>query len=507
MPRKTQPTASKQRLHQQSLFDYTTSKAPSSKAPLQVLRTSPSTSKRPWTSKTKRRKPARGIRSDSDPDSGTSSDVEAIHFEPRPVISISNSDDDDILLSPRRPTQKKAVAAATMSSRRVITSDNEKRGRDKSVASASSGEDGAGEAPVKRRKLVKGRRPSTPESEEDLDESHILQSRLRIRGKRTQYQRNLEKLKRRKKGDAVASDESSSDDGGEEYDDDNDDSRLFAGAKRDGSDEENSTGEAESQAVDGSFIVDDDATAVTNLPAVFSMSAHQDLTHHFKIICQLFVHMAVRPTEERRAFMKHALKEEDYFSLPLRMARNKLSGLRDSVASSVWRPRLRDSLKSFPEFHLRSLDYAVPHCDACHLGGRMSTLMGTLDGGLYDEYSFEPIEVSEDDMSDEDEDEGHFQKEYNLGRFCAARTQLFHRFSHWEAKVDALRGKNKFVRVAYYKGLLPPSDLSDADGIMDWLDQRGFVNMEWQKVKEMMSGVTKLESHAGKEEDFDLDIS
>jgi hypothetical protein len=61
------------------------------------------------------------------------------------------------------------------------------------------------------------------------------------------------------------------------------------------------------------------------------------------------------------------------------------------------------------------------------------------------------------------------------------------------------------VRVAYYKGLLPPSDISDADGIMDWLDQRGFVTMEWQKIKEMMSSVGKLDSHTGREDDFELD--
>jgi len=44
---------------------------------------------------------------------------------------------------------------------------------------------------------------------------------------------------------------------------------------------------------------------------------------------------------------------------------------------------------------------------------------------------------------------------------------------------------------------LPPEDLSDADGIMDWLDQRGTVAMEWQKIKEMMESARKLEFHTG----------
>ena len=35
------------------------------------------------------------------------------------------------------------------------------------------------------------------------------------------------------------------------------------------------------------------------LPAEFSMNTYQDLLHHFKIVCQLFVHMAVQDPEER----------------------------------------------------------------------------------------------------------------------------------------------------------------------------------------------------------------
>jgi hypothetical protein len=53
---------------------------------------------------------------------------------------------------------------------------------------------------------------------------------------------------------------------------------------------------------------------------------------------------------------------------------------------------------------------------------------------------------------------------------------------------------------------LPPEDISDADGVMDWLDQRGFVRLEWQKIKDMMDGAQKLDSHTGREDDFDTDI-
>ena len=81
--------------------------------------------------------------------------------------------------------------------------------------------------------------------------------------------------------------------------------------------------------------------------------------------------------------------------MPLVMTRNKLSGLRDSVASSVWRPGLKKALMALPDFSLSHLDFAVPHCDACHLGGRMSTFMGRASGQPYDQLSFEVRSVSE----------------------------------------------------------------------------------------------------------------
>lgn len=61
---------------------------------------------------------------------------------------------------------------------------------------------------------------------------------------------------------------------------------------------------------DEGFIVDDDTHGVpaTQLPLAFSLSTHQDLTCHFKIVCQLFVHLAVRPLVDRRPFLERALK-------------------------------------------------------------------------------------------------------------------------------------------------------------------------------------------------------
>jgi hypothetical protein len=82
--------------------------------------------------------------------------------------------------------------------------------------------------------------------------------------------------------------------------------------------------------------------------------------------------------------------DEEYFSVPLHIARRKLSGLRDSlVVSSVWQPNFKKQLQKYPIFELTGLDFAVPACDACHLGGRMSTLIGRISGTPYDKFGFE----------------------------------------------------------------------------------------------------------------------
>ena len=59
---------------------------------------------------------------------------------------------------------------------------------------------------------------------------------------------------------------------------------------------------------DEAFIIEDDNAV--ELPVEFSMSTHQDLKYHFKIICQLFVHLAVQDPDDRRVFMEDSMKCE-----------------------------------------------------------------------------------------------------------------------------------------------------------------------------------------------------
>lgn len=57
--------------------------------------------------------------------------------------------------------------------------------------------------------------------------------------------------------------------------------------------------------------------------------------------------------------------------------------------------------------------------------------------------------------------------------------------------------------MGYAGGAEPPDDLDDADGIMNWLDERGVVAMEWQAIKVMMEGAENLEIARNRGDDDD----
>jgi TATA-binding protein-associated factor Taf7 len=122
------------------------------------------------------------------------------------------------------------------------------------------------------------------------------------------YQRNLEKLRRKKLGKNARN---SSEESFNHYEENDDDVKPFEGARPDdsGNSEDSATNEDSSQGEDDTWMVDDTNEEPTlDLPAAFSMNSHQDLTHQFKIVCQLLTHLAVTPPEDRQTFMENSIK-------------------------------------------------------------------------------------------------------------------------------------------------------------------------------------------------------
>ena len=96
----------------------------------------------------------------------------------------------------------------------------------------------------------------------------------------------------KKRGEAIKSD---SEDEDEEEEENN--AAPFTHARPSGNADDDEVGDEDE---DDTFIVEDDVSQAIELPAEFSMNSYQDLLHHFKIVCQLFVHMAVQDVDERR---------------------------------------------------------------------------------------------------------------------------------------------------------------------------------------------------------------
>ncbi|KAG2368606.1 hypothetical protein BDR07DRAFT_1325025 [Suillus spraguei] len=466
--------------------------------------------------------------SDTSDNFAQDSDVGAIKFEPE-VIDVSDEDD-----SPRRPSTRRLkkslivtdslpdVAASDDSLEDRIgipirwKGDNKGKRKRKRTAIADSDD----ESQPRKRKLVKGARPPSPEGSiiDEVDENDIIESRLRARDKKTTFQKRLEKLKslKGKKRSEITLELESSESDAELSE--GSIVRPFKGARPDRSQEsESSSGEHEHADQDDDFIVEDDEHGVltTQLPIAFSMNTHQDLAHQFKIVCQLFVHVAVRSPSDRRPFMKKMMETQEYFSVPLQVARRKLSGMKDSlVTSSVWKPQFKRPLERYPRFELVRMKFSVPQCEACNLGRRKSTFIGRVSGKPYDKYDFE----SEDESSSSSDSDFHdivhkpSGKQFYLGRFCAARTRVFHEFSHWEyhlyhsllRQIDEVLDDNRsFVRIAFSGGVEPPKNMRDADKVMDWLDQRRSIEFEWQRIRELMDKARNLEIRAKRGGDQD----
>lgn len=111
----------------------------------------------------------------------------------------------------------------------------------------------------------------------------------------------LSERQKRKRGLAQSESESASEERNEVTE-----NTPFAGAKP-GTPEDDSETFSQDGSEDSNFIVEDDASvAIPELPVEFRQQ--QDLSHHFKTICQLFVHLAVRPLHKRSAFMAQSLK-------------------------------------------------------------------------------------------------------------------------------------------------------------------------------------------------------
>ncbi|KAG9102014.1 hypothetical protein FRC06_002408 [Ceratobasidium sp. 370] len=429
-------------------------------------------------------------------------------------ITSESEDEGDIRMSVRRAGKRKAVALSLTPTSEDEPDNQEWRSRGGRIVRHKRVEPEEGE-----------------ESEEDmmdgLDEDVVLDSRLRSAPARNsrmmEMRENLAKLKRRKLGQEIAVQSSS-----ESSESGNDDDRVqeivqprgrrvfkpIPGAQPTLEDWFSNTGDSDHDArptsarrgtssdSDGedsddrdSWIEDDGGEAnVPILPEGYSMFGHQPLAHQFKVVMQMFVHLACTKPRKRWAF-RHDEKNgnsgymlsphakrlftpdiEQYFGLALRALRRKLDGMRDSlVVSSAWTSSFKKALNSHTELNIFDLDFA-------------------------------PVVKNEDDSADDDQEDQTTPHDLgDLGRFCQARVRCYHNFVHWEWQLfETIKAEIQVLRTARWRNdpaqaERPAAD--DPDGIMAWLDRRGIVEQEWHQLEQLMEAARGLEFKKGNEDD------
>ncbi|KAF7338261.1 hypothetical protein MVEN_02051400 [Mycena venus] len=387
---------------------------------------------------------------------------------------------------------------------KAVTSDDEAPPR-KKRARTSLESKSKDEAPVRRkRRLMKSRQSHSSDescSGDEVDSEHIVPSRLRTRGKLTPKDKIIENMRRKKQGLPPLAESETSDDS------DNGSASSWDSLFDVESDDDS--------VHSSNFIVEDDGSAAALLPAEFSMVAHEGLSEQFKKIFQFMVHLAVRPPVEREGFMKKMLKEEEYFSIPFNAARRRISSIRDTLASQRWKPAFTDLLTKYPELKIEDVPSALAAlvCDVCQYKGqgRRGCKSGKLSGIPYNRTGFRDIDDEfwgDDSTKKGRKKDSKDPKEYNVGRFCAERTQVFHKISHWEYElfksisheVDQLHEKKSSSGVFNDRDIYVPikkldvKDVNNADEIFEWLEKRHKVEMEWKKLKALFDQAENVEN-------------
>ncbi|KAF8758338.1 hypothetical protein RHS01_02341 [Rhizoctonia solani] len=224
------------------------------------------------------------------------------------------------------------------------------------------------------------------------------------------------------------------------------------------------------------------------LPEGYSMLGHQSLAHHFKVVMQLFVHLACLKAKQRREF-RECEQNDQYFGLSLRALRRKMDGLRDSlVTSSIWTSGFKKALNTHPELDIVHLKFAVSGCGACRISTRLSTFKGSLAGDDYNRDTFEPIQSRSESVDSDESDNEESNLRFDLGRFCRARWQLFELVSN---EIETLKTAHRRKDPASSRGQRPAAN--DPDGIMNWLDGRGIVQQEWSRLEQLMDKARGLD--------------
>ncbi|KAK6850136.1 hypothetical protein PG995_013969 [Apiospora arundinis] len=347
-------------------------------------------------------------------------------------------------------------------------------------------------SPAKRRKTghsSQPRRPSSDESSPDNqpDKSPTKSARKlvarkgrlsqhaassptkRPKGHRSDKQKKMELLRRRRAGEKIDQLTSSeSEDDGEkrglydtdsdegmqalkEFEDDDDEVDVEAGpppskkskkksksakkAPKQGSDEEKASD------LDDFIASDEDGPLGApefNIPLEFTAQATLPLKDQFPFVVEWLVHNRINPRFDRA---------DPVYANAWRKLDDEVRGLASSkFTSSVWKPEFYRTLRGRPKLDAYEMDAGdagkYETCEACGRSGHPATWRIEFQGSPYKKDTLDEIESDSDSESDEDDDHASIDsqgnslpptnKQWVVGSTCCSNAETAHSLLHWK---------------------------------------------------------------------------
>ena len=281
---------------------------------------------------------------------------------------------------------------------------------------------------------------------EDLQDSTVTKARTRgtrVDSKKAQRRRNLELLKRRRAGERVSS---GSDDMENETADDGDGGQY--GSHYRGIDSPSDTLGSQSSTegpppedldtYEDDFIDFDEEQTMgvpTEMPLEFTRHASKKPREHFKYVVEWMVNNKINPAFPR---------DDPIYVLAFDKVDDEVKAQAGSkFISSAWNMDFRRALEARPFLNERPYEggWEGSACDACNRTNHPASFALTFGGDAYNHKTLEPIETSDNEDTDEEDDKQSVDsrgrsipsrsRDYFVGRFCKSNAVMAHTLCHW----------------------------------------------------------------------------
>jgi len=409
--------------------------------------------------------------------------------------SRSDEDSDDVLVGHKKPAHLAFRTETDEESDEVV--ELHSSARRKRLATRQEKEDwSADEEPHKAQNHMKRRRSSSSDDDDEPIRSSPVKRRKHIRipestpmqdkrltrqadtprRRRTEKEKKLELLRRRRAGEKIneLTESSSQEENGKGVYDTDSDLEVLEVFE----DEESEEGIEEVRRSlrpnnrdgnDDSFVVEDDdeflgvPSDLHDIPLEFTHQAHKPLKDHFKDAVEWMVQRKINPSFNRR---------DPIYMQAFRKLEPEARGLAQSkFSSAVWSETFTRALWARPEFHEEEIGVGGEaegrKCDACGRRKYPVRFKVQLRGKAYSQDTLEEIDNEQDDsdpdasndsksVNSKGQDIPSEDKDYYLGRFCRANAERAHSLIHWKHALNEW-----VVQTLEHQGFLEPEKLAE----------------------------------------------